>query len=51
MKTAGHIGHSTHKYVSLILSLQSELSNIELEIIERIFTMGFYSDNVIDTAC
>jgi hypothetical protein len=50
LKITGYIGHSTRRYVSDLLS-GSLLSSIELEIIERILSMGFYSDDVIEKAC
>ncbi len=51
LKTAGCIGHSAHKYFDRILSAPSGLSDIEPEIAERIVSMGFHSDDVIESAC
>jgi len=51
LKTAGCIGHSAHKYVSRFFSGESQHSDTELEIIERVFSMGFYADDSIETAC
>ena len=48
-KCARHIGHGCFKYISFLFDLY-EPSQIELEILERIFTMGLYSDEVIDAA-
>lgn len=50
LKTARYIGHSSHKYFSFLCDNNS-LSPIELEILERIITMGLYSDEVIECAC
>ncbi|MBN1411867.1 MAG: DDE-type integrase/transposase/recombinase [Spirochaetales bacterium] len=50
LKIARFIGRDCYRYVSFLLETGS-LSNIELEILERIFTMGLYSDEVIDAAC
>ena len=50
-KTARLIGHSCFKYISLLCDSNNSLSHIELEILERIFTMGLYTDEIIDCAC
>jgi hypothetical protein len=50
LKIAGYIGHSCFKYISFLCDNNS-LSRIELEILERIITMGLYSDEVIEAAC
>ena len=50
LKISRYIGHSCFKYLSF-LYYNNSLSQIELDILERIITMGLYSDEVIDCAC
>ena len=49
-KCSSYIGHHCSKYIRLLFD-HDELSAIELEILVRIFTMGFYSDEVLENAC
>jgi hypothetical protein len=50
LKIAECVGPACLQYVSLILE-DNFLSSVELEILERIFTMDFYTDEVIEEAC
>ena len=49
-KISRYIGKSCFLYISSVCDNDS-LSRIELQILERIFTIGFYSDEVIESAC
>jgi hypothetical protein len=50
LKSAKGIGFDCFKYTSFLLAQKQPLSQIELEILERIFTMGLYSDEIIEGA-
>ena len=50
LKNARYIGRDCYRYTSFLLETRS-FPGVELEILERIFTMGLYTDEVIDTAC
>jgi hypothetical protein len=50
LRNARYIGRNCYRYTSFLLAARS-LSSMELEILERIFTMGLYADDVIDAAC
>ena len=49
-KIAKYIGKSCFLYISRLCENDS-LSSVDLEILERVFTIGFYSDEVIERAC
>jgi hypothetical protein len=49
-KLSFHIGYSCRNYISWLLD-QHNLSDMEIEILERIFTSGLYSDDVLEAAC
>ena len=50
LKIAEYTGPACFQYFSLMLA-NNTLSPVELEILERIFTMEFYIDGVIENAC
>jgi hypothetical protein len=50
LRNARYIGRNCYRYTSFLQAARS-LSSMELEILERIFTMGLYADDVIDIAC
>ena len=49
LKIGRYIGISCYKYLMDLFT--NPLTDIELEILEKIFTMGLYGDEVIDAAC
>jgi len=50
LKSAKGIGFDCFRYTDFLLAQKQRLSQLELEILERIFTMGLYSDEIIDCA-
>jgi hypothetical protein len=51
LKTAAYIGKPCRDYFSFLIEQTHDISSIELEILERILSMGLYADEVIDCAC
>lgn len=50
LKVAGYIGPATFNWISMVFENRI-LNQVEIEILERSFSMGLYSDILLEASC